>query len=384
MATTKAWREPQGRWLAGVCTGLAAHLGWPVPVVRLIFLALALANGIGILAYLAFWVALPIPKVAGVGRPADFGRMLAFGGVAIGVAFLAYGAGLGSYVVPIVVVGLGVAILWQQWGSAAPTDLIGSNYRWARLAAGVVLVASGLVALLIGEIGWLQGLRAVAVVLLILGGVAVIALPLLLRTYRDLVTERRALIREQERSEIAAQVHDSVLQTLTLIQKNADKTEDVRKLARAEERRLRSWLYDPVQNEHTTLAAALRFAAARIEDDYGASVDVVQVGDADMDGQLEALLSAAGEAIVNAAKHGSAGGDNSDAHVDVYCEVSEGLTEVFVRDRGPGFVLANVPGDRRGISESIVGRMDRAGGSAQLESNDRGTEVRLVMQRGSS
>ena len=374
----RAKRVPQGRWLGGVCTGLAAHLGWPVPVVRLIFLGLALANGIGIILYLAFWAVLPIEREPGASRSADFARMLAFGGVAVGVAFLAYGAGWGSYVVPILVVGLGVAILWQQWGSAAPTDLIGSNYRWARLAAGIVLVAAGLVALLVGEIGWLQGLRAVAVVLLILGGVAIIALPLLLRTYRDLVAERRALIREQERSEIATQVHDSVLQTLTLIQKNAEQSEDVRKLARTEERRLRAWLYDPVPQEHASLGAALRFAAARVEDDYDAIIEVVQVGDVPMADVLEPLVSAASEAMVNAAKHGAEPG----SLVNVFCEVSDDAAEIFVRDRGPGFEMAAIPADRRGVSESILGRMDRAGGTAAVQSDDKGTEVRLVLQIG--
>jgi signal transduction histidine kinase len=369
-------REPHGRWIAGVSTGLAEHLGWPLPLVRLGFLALTLVNGLGVVLYLAFWAVLPLRRTSEGSRDADFGRMIAFGGVVVGLAVLLYGGwgSLRTYVVPVLVVGLGIAILWQQWGPGTTSEFVEDRYRWLRPVAGVVLVAAGVAALFVGEIGWFQGLRALAVILLLVGGAAILALPWLMRSYQDLVTERRALIREQERTEIAAQVHDSVLQTLTLIQLHADDTDQITRLARAEERRLRSWLYDPVGNEHETLAAAIQHCAAGIETDHGAAIDVVQVGDLPMSPRVEALVAAATEAMVNSAKHAG-----PQAQVSVYCEVTDESTHLYVRDRGAGFNVDEVAEDRRGIRDSIIGRMNRIGGTAELIAASPGTEVRLSL-----
>ena len=377
-APPRATRLREGRWIGGVCTGLAAHLGWPLPLVRLIFLALTLANGIGIVAYLAFWAVMPLDRNSAGSRDADFGRMIAFGAVVVGLAVLLFG-GWGTFrsaIAPILVVGLGAAILWQQWGPSATTDLAQDKFRWLRPVAGVILISAGVATLLIGEIGWFQGLRALAVVLLVLGGAAILALPWILRAYRDLSAERRALIREQERTEIAAQVHDSVLQTLTLIQQHVADPEQVSRLARTEERRLRAWLYSPTPDSTQSVGAAVEQAARQAEADHGAVVDVVQVGDTALTPELEALVMAGTEAITNASRHA---GPN--AQVSVYCEVSDTAAELFVRDRGPGFEVAAVPTDRHGLRHSIIGRMERVGGSADVRSTDAGTEVRLSVQR---
>jgi signal transduction histidine kinase len=371
----KATRDPKGRWIAGVCTGLSENLGWPLPLVRFGFLVLTLANGLGIILYLAFWVVLPLRRGTGDSRETDLGRMVAFGGVVVGLAVLLYAGQWGAlrtYVAPVLVLGVGLAILWQQWGSDNRAAFADDRFRWVRPFAGAILVAAGMMALLVGEIGWLQGLRAFAVILLLLGGAAVLALPWLARTYRDLATERRALIREQERTEIATQVHDSVLQTLTLIQQNADSADQVNRLARTEERRLRAWLYEPLADGPDSLAVAIRRSAATVEAGHGANIDVVQVGDAAMTPNVAAIVAAATEAIVNAAKHAG-----PQAQVSVYCEATDDSVAVFVRDRGPGFDPTEVAEDRHGIRHSIVGRMRRAGGTAEIVAASPGTEVRL-------
>lgn len=370
----RATRDPRGRWIAGVSTGLSEHLGWPVALVRVGFLVLAIANGIGIILYLALWAVLPLrredeePRA----READLLRMLGFGAVIIALAVLAYGLGWGTFresVAPLLVVGLGVALVWRQAGHLQAGA---AGFQWFAAVVGTLLVALGIGFVIVGQVGWRQGAQAIAVLLLVIGGLALLASPWLLRVYRDLVDERSARIREQERTEIATQVHDSVLQTLTLIQRGADDPGEVRRLARAEERRLRSWLYTPEETADATVASAIRRAAARIEDEYGATVEVIVVGDAPLSPGSEALVGAGAEAMVNAAKHA---GD--DAAISVYCEVSDSAAELFVRDRGRGFDPGSVSPDRHGIRDSIQGRLSRTGGTAQLATGDTGTEWRM-------
>jgi signal transduction histidine kinase len=216
--------------------------------------------------------------------------------------------------------------------------------------------------------------------LAVLVGVALIAGPYLVRMTQDLSAERLARIRAQERAEVAAHVHDSVLHTLTLIQRNAEDPREVARLARAQERELRAWLYRPEGNgkddEPATLADAVRRAAAEVEDAHGVPVEVVCVGDCPLDERLVAQMQAAREAMVNAAKYGG------NEPVQVYAEVEESRVFVSVRDRGPGFDLNDVPSDRMGVRESIIGRMRRNGGEARLRSAPGGgTEVELEMDR---
>ena len=209
----------------------------------------------------------------------------------------------------------------------------------------------------------------------------VIFAPWFLRLLTSLSAERAERIRSQERAEVAAHLHDSVLQTLALVQKRADNPREVAALARRQERELRSWLSGgPARDDgERWLAAALEAAAEEIEQAHGVPVDVVAVGDARLDRDGEAVIAAAREAMLNAAKFGDG------AAVAVYAEARDDGLQVFVRDRGPGFDPATVPDDRRGVRESIVGRMQRHGGRATIHASPGGgTEVEIVLERSSS
>jgi signal transduction histidine kinase len=222
--------------------------------------------------------------------------------------------------------------------------------------------------------------------LAVLVGTALLAGPYLVRMTQDLSEERLMRIRAQERAEVAAHVHDSVLHTLTLIQRNAESASEVRRLARAQERELRNWLYKPEgtgkeeDDEPGTLAEAVRRSAAEVEDKHGVPIEVVVVGDCPLDDRTGAQMQAAREAMVNAAKYGGEGGA-----VQVYAEVEGRTVFVSVRDRGPGFDFDSIPADRMGVRESIIGRMERNGGTARLRAvPSGGTEVELEMERAES
>ncbi|HWD11086.1 MAG TPA: ATP-binding protein, partial [Solirubrobacteraceae bacterium] len=197
---------------------------------------------------------------------------------------------------------------------------------------------------------------------------------------RSLSSERAARIREQERAELAAHLHDSVLQTLALIQKRADDPREVAGLARRQERELRSWLQEGTKRPRPdSVAGALERAAAEVEELHRVSIEVVTVGDGPLNGRLEAVVQAAREAMTNAAKFASS------ERVDLYAEVAADRVEVFVRDRGVGFDPLTIPADRRGVRDSIIARMERHHGHAAVHSAlGHGTEVELVMEGGSA
>ena len=396
-APRRASRAVSGRVVAGVARGLAEHLGLPTWLVRLAFVVLAVSGGVGIVLYAALWVTVPQaegaasePK-AGRSHGTDGVRLVALAVVALGVVLLLSALGadlLGGVVPPLVIALAGAALVWQQaddgqrsqWtdrAGRAARDTAASTAeagRW-RIVVGVVLVGLGGLALLVGRSGPAAAGQALLTALVLIAGVGLVAFPWGYRRYAEQTEQRRSLIREQERAEIAAHVHDSVLQTLTLIQRNADDADQVMRLARTEERALRSWLYTPTGDADRSLAAALQREAVAVESAYGATIDVVTVGDATIGAPLAALVAASREAMVNAARHG--GGS-----VSVYAEVDEGAVEVFVRDRGEGFRLDEVPADRRGVSESIVGRMTRNGGTAEVvTAPGAGTQVRLRLPR---
>jgi signal transduction histidine kinase len=246
----------------------------------------------------------------------------------------------------------------------------------ARIVAGVVVIVAGLVAFLVGQDQLEATGDALLGVFVVVVGLALILGPWLWRLWRDLESERRERIVSQERADVAAHLHDSVLQTLALIQKHAHDPREVVRLARSQERDLRGWLYDDVADDTTSFAAALKKAAAEVEDAHGVPVDVVTVGDTAIDDRIRAVLKAAREAAVNAARH--SGADK----VDIFAEVEADEVELFVRDRGRGFDLGSVPDDRLGVRRSIVGRMERHGGSAEIRSKPgEGTEVRLSTRR---
>ncbi|MEA2481549.1 MAG: hypothetical protein QOJ07_3471, partial [Thermoleophilaceae bacterium] len=225
--------------------------------------------------------------------------------------------------------------------------------------------------------GTLGAARDVLVAALVVAIVlAVILAPWILRLVRSLGAERAERVRSQERAEVAAHLHDSVLQTLALVQKQADDPRAVATLARRQERELRAWLSGrpDVPAGERRLATALEVAAEEVEEAHGVPVEVVAVGDAALDDRGEAVVAAAREAMQNAARFGG------DGPVDVYAEASAERLQVFVRDRGPGFDLAAVPADRRGVRESIVGRMRRHGGRAEIRSQPgAGTEIELTV-----
>jgi signal transduction histidine kinase len=383
--------------VAGVARGLAEHLGLPVWLVRAAFLVLALSGGIGLVLYAAFWAVLPLTPDTDSEvdleqvRAVDFARLLALAAVVIGATLLlaAFGVNLvGGAVVPIVVALLGAALVWQQadddqravWSESAAraarqtAGTTATAGRW-RILVGTGLVVLGLIGLLVSRTGVAAAMQALATALLLLGGIALVVFPWVYRRWREQNDQRRALIRSEERAEVAAHVHDSVLQTLTLIQRNAADPREVTRLARTEERALRSWLYAPTGDPDRTFAAALQRDAAQVEESYAATLDVVTVGDALIDPALGALLAATREAMVNSARHG--GGQAS-----VYAEVDDDSAEVYVRDRGAGFDVGSISPDRHGLRESVIGRMERNSGSAQVISTvGEGTEVRLRVDR---
>lgn len=397
----KLYRSSDGRWLGGVARGLAGHLGLPVFWVRLAFVALFVANGLGALLYAAFWSFVPLgvgglsPQPPSAPAKADRGQLVAL--LALLVASMVFVASVDlngtarAYLFPALLVGAGVAVVWRQADNArrarwAEAGRRRRNLTLARSAAGVLLVGAGVSGMFVIQ-GSAEHLGAVLQAsLAVLVGVALLAGPWLVRMAQDLGQERLMRIRAQERAEVAAHVHDSVLHTLTLIQRNADRPAEVRRLARSQERELRNWLHRPegsgraAEDEPATLAEAVKRTAAEVEDKHGVPLEVVLVGDCPLEEPLPALIQAAREAMVNAAKYGGEGGP-----VQVFAEVSGPEVFVSVRDRGPGFDLDAVPADRMGVRESIIGRMERHGGTARLRSApDGGTEVELEMKRTTS
>lgn len=411
-APRKLYRSSDGRWLGGVARGLAGHLGLPVIWVRLVFIGLMTADGLGALVYAAFWFFVPLgvggvddrrppPLVTTetqdgrrrlVARRPDRGQIVALLlMVVLALTFVGsvnMGGGAKAYLIPAVLVAAGVALVWRQADNArrARWMEVGGRRRTLTLlrsAAGVLLVTAGVSAIFV-----LQGSTAhlgsvLQATLAVLVGITLLAGPYVIRMTQDLSEERLMRIRAQERAEVAAHVHDSVLHTLTLIQRNAENAGEVRRLARAQERDLRAWLYKPEgtgkdeDEQPDTLAEAVRRNAAEVEDKHGVPIEVVVVGDCPLDERLGAQMQAAREAMVNAAKYGGEGGA-----VQVYAEVEGRSVFVSVRDRGPGFDLDAIPADRMGVRESIIGRMERNGGTARLRAvPDGGTEVELEMER---
>jgi signal transduction histidine kinase len=241
-----------------------------------------------------------------------------------------------------------------------------------------VLLGAGL--LFIWANGSLAAAGRVALAALVVTiALMLISAPFWLAMVRRLGTERVARARSEERSEVAAHLHDSVLQTLALIQKRSGDPEQVARLARRQERELREWLADdrPTRPDER-LADALRAAAAEIEDSHGTPIEAIVVGDIALDDRMGSLVGAAREALTNAAKFASDGGP-----VRLYAEIDDGEARVFIDDRGPGFDLDAIPSDRRGVRESIIGRMKRHGGRAEIRSEPgEGTAVELSIKGG--
>jgi signal transduction histidine kinase/phage shock protein PspC (stress-responsive transcriptional regulator) len=403
-------RDSETPVLGGVAGGLARHLAVPVLWVRAAFLLATAISGLGIALYIGLWLVVPSDSRFETGTPGaesatrggrrpgrvrrlgDAGPAIALAALGLGVILVAQATlGSGAVFWPIVIGLAGIALLWRQadevqrerWldtsGRLDPVRMVfgsGGAASYARVGAGVVLVVTAL--LVFGINGSSFGQAKVAVIAGLLGvaGLALVVGPWVFRLASDLGAEREERIRVEERADVAAHLHDSVLQTLALIQKSSHDPTTVARLARAQERDLRSWLYAGESTDESSVAGALRAAAAEVEDAHGISVDVVAVGDCDLDEPLRPVVQATREAVTNAAKHAGTG------RVDVYAEVSSGAVDVFVRDRGAGFVLDDVPEDRYGVRRSILDRMERHGGTAEVRSTPgEGTEVRLHLPR---
>ena len=387
-------RPVQGRRLGGVCAGLAEHLNLNVHHVRLGFVLAGLGGGAGIVAYLFLWALTSqspeITRVSGadavaVSRPARESvrnLLVGLGLLVAGGVLWAQQHGFNLHLgvsIPVLAVAGGAVLAWSKLDDAERERWlvrdIGSGGRRAaliRLAIGIALASGGVVVLATQGLGlaglWSVGIAAVAV----LAGAALIAAPWGVRLWGELRAEQAQRIRETERADIAAHLHDSVLQTLALIQRKSGDPAEVVRLARSQERELRGWLYAGPVGSQATLASAVTEVVHEVEDLHGVPIELVVTGDRPLDASGSVLVRALREALLNAVRHGA-------PPVSVYVEMGSELVEAFVRDHGPGFDLADVPQDRLGVRESILGRMSRHGGSARVRRLEQGTEVTISL-----
>ena len=398
-------RDLSRKVIAGVASGIAEHLQMPVSWFRMAFVLLSLmfeSSLLGVLLYGVLWVLVPAgeqdeaPGLAGASRArmrpqrvaqrVDAGVSFSAGVLIMGLMWgvsgqVPYG---GTLSWPLLLAGVGVVLIWVQadgraWRGGSAGERPASRGKTiasvARLIGGLILVGLGTSWLLASQFGW-SGLQpAVAAAAALLAGLTVVAAPWLLRIWSRVRTADRERLRAEARADMAAHLHDSVLQTLALIQRQADDPVAVASLARRQERELRTWLYGE-ETRAQTLKGALEQLRADVEERFPIAVEVICVGDMDLDEAATALMQATGEAVTNAAKHSGA------SRVDVFAEVDPEQVEVFIRDRGCGFDEATIRQDRMGVKESIRARMERHGGTARIRTAPgEGTEVRLELRR---
>jgi signal transduction histidine kinase len=398
-------RDPAERLAGVVASGVAAWRGLNVTTVRIAFVLIALiSGGFCVPFYVAGWLLIPAAgedsSIGSRARSDSAGIALA-AGLASLLAFVLFVGGVfndgwfAGWAWPQTVTVAGLALIWRNASPdeqatlrrlAEPLGAAGAGRPGRRSA--IRLTLAGL--LVFGGAGWLASaresvalLRPLGGVLLVIAGIVLLLGPWWLRIARDLVLERQAKVRAEERADISARVHDSVLQTLALIQRRADDPQKVVWLARMQERELRSWLFEgraPGEaDSDMTYAAGVRQIQQDVEARYGVPVEAVTVGDCELDENLNALLAAAREATVNAAKWSGAG------VISLFAEVEPDSVSLVVRDRGKGFDPASVPADRKGLAESVHGRMARRGGTADVVSAEgEGTKVTLRMARPSA
>jgi signal transduction histidine kinase len=396
-------RRPQeDRLIGGVAAAIANRIGRDVTTVRIVLVvAGVLSVGFVVPVYVVAWMVIPMAgqQHGIVGKAMSDRRglvlVLAFWSVLFIVRIMAsvFHAGwLGSLFWPVAIAGAGLLLIWRNAVDDERALIrrqvqpllgltTGSRLRGLilRVVAALILLGGGIAALASAHEN-VALLRPLAGVAMLISAIVVLLGPWWLRIARDLVVERQARIRAEERADIAARVHDSVLQTLALIQRRADQPQQVVALARAQERELRSWLFDgrppgSIDEADVTLAGGVRLIQQEVEAQHGVAVEVVLVGDCALDDGLAALLAAAREATVNAAKWSGAD------VISIFAEVEPAEVSVFVRDRGKGFDPAGVPADRKGVTESIRARMARHGGNASIRSAPgEGTEVSLSMK----
>ena len=380
------WQFPEladdDRLIVGVSAGIGRELGVEPVWVRLGFVVLFATGGWGALLYGLAWAAMALLSPRYQHRPpvakgrSDRHRLLGLLSIVLGLAILAgqLGGFSGDVIAPLGFLGAGALLAWHQLSSGArPRRRV---LRLLLIGVGVVLVIGSVPALLADAVG--SGDMVAVVLATVVVAVTVLgSAPWWMRLVRERDSERQARIRSEERAELAAHLHDSVLQTLSLIQRSSEDPQTMLNLARRQERELRNWLDpDRASRQGGSVRGQLDEIATSVEELHGVPVEVVAVGDCLIDDRIEALLGAAREATVNAAKHSGA------EQIDVYVEVSDQSVEIFVRDKGKGFDPEAVADDRQGVRHSIIGRMDRAGGSAHINSAPgEGTEVELRLER---
>jgi signal transduction histidine kinase len=399
-------RDPEDRLAGGVAAGIGAWRGFSPTTVRIVFVVVALfTQGWAVPVYLGAWLLIPARDAeTSIGARArhdsrGIALAVALGSLLCVVLLLleVLNSGLiNTYGWPQVVSVACLTLIWRNAPEAEqatirrfvePLESLGTG--GGKMRRGTALRLTAAAVLLLSGLGWLLTsheklamLRPLAGAVLVLAGIVLLLGPWWLRIARDLVLERQARARAEERADMATRVHDSVLQTLALIQRRADDPQQVVQLARAQERELRSWLFEgraPGEADAESFAAGIRQIQRDVEARHGVPVEVVTVADCSLDDDLGALLAAAREATVNAAKWSGAG------VISLYAEVGPESVEVAVRDRGRGFDPDAVPGDRKGLAESIHGRMSRHGGSVTVNSAvGEGTKVTLTMPRSSA
>ena len=396
-------RDPEDRIGAGLAAGLGTWRGFSPTTVRIAFVvAVLITQGWGVPFYFIGWLVIPArgsaANIWAKARHDSQGVALAIGLASLLAVFLLLAGVLNDgsisvYLWPQVV---SVACLTLIWRNAPDDEKAGMRHlvepleslsgaegvqrgTKLRFTVSAVLLIAG-IGVIVSLHGGLELLRPLAGFVLVAAAIVVLLGPWWLRIARDLLFERQARARAEERADMAARVHDSVLQTLALIQRSADDPQTVVQLARAQERELRSWLFEgraPGDTEVATFAAGIKEIQRDVEARHGVPVEVVTVGDCPLDEHLTALLAAAREATVNAAKWSGA------SVISVFAEAEPDKVAVTVRDRGAGFDVYSVPEDRKGVAESIRGRMLRHGGKAVVPSTvGEGTKVTLTMARG--
>ena len=400
-------RDPADRLGGGVAGGVAAWRGFNANTVRIAFvLATLVSTGYFVPAYILAWLLIPADgedaSIASKARSDTSGIRLAVGVASLLVFVLVVAGALNDgwfsgWAWPQVVSVAGLVLIWRNASPQEQATLrhlaeplgaaAGATTRDGRGGRASTLRVAVAGALVVGGAAWLFSLHASVALLRPLGGVVLVIAgivlflgPWWLRIARDLVLERQARVRAEERADIAAQVHDSVLQTLALIQRRANDPQKVIQLARLQERELRSWLFEgrgPNEtDEDLTVGAGVRQIQQDVESSYGVPVEAVTVGDCELDDNLTALLAAAREATVNAAKWSGA------SVISVFAEVEPAEVSLVVRDRGQGFDPGTVPADRKGLAESVHGRMTRRGGTVTVTSAPgEGTKISLKMPR---
>jgi signal transduction histidine kinase len=403
-------RQEQGRFVGGVAAGISARTGIGANIIRAVFVITSLPGGFGAAVYVLAWLFVPavgedgtiasraLSDRRGIALAAGAASLLA---VILLVASLLKVGWLSSLSWPPVIALAGLVLIWRNASQeeqavmrrlaepivGGPLGKPGGSRRRSmfrlRMITALLLMIVAL-AILASEHFSRAALKPLTGVVAIMAAIVLLLGPWWLRIARDSLAERQARIRAEERAEMASRVHDSVLQTLALIQRRAHDPNQVVSLARAQERELRSWLFDgrapgSLDGLATTLAGGVRLIQQEVEAQHGIVVEAISVGDCALDDDLAAVLAAAREATVNAAKWSGAG------TVSLFAEVEPAAVSVFVRDRGRGFDPAAVPEDRKGLAESVRARMERRGGSVTVRSTPgAGTEVVLTMPRTAS